>query len=86
MLMTNKFAAALKKDTPTSNAAALTHERPARRGTKHIGGYFTPEVSKQLRQLAVNEDTSIQNLLAESLDMLFHSRKMPTIAQKITTT
>ena len=86
--MTNKFTAALKKDTPTSNAnaAALPHERPARRGTKHVGGYFTPEVSKQLRQLAANEDTSIQNLLAESLDMLFHSRKMPMIAQKATTT
>ncbi len=74
--------------TPMTNkfAAALSHERSARRRTKHVGGYFTPEVSKQLRQLAANEDTSIQNLLAESLDMLFHSRKMPTIAQKTTTT
>ena len=51
------------------------------RGAKHIGGYFTPEVSRQLRIIAASEDTSIQNLLAESLDMLFHSRQMPTIAQ-----
>ena len=48
---------------------------------KHIGSYFTPEVSRQLRIIAASEDTSIQNLLAESLDMLFHSRQMPTIAQ-----
>ena len=47
---------------------------------KHIGGYFTPEVSRQLRIIAAGEDMSIQNLLAESLDMLFHSRQMPTIA------
>ena len=31
--------------------------------------------------IAASEDTSIQNLLAESLDMLFHSRQLPTIAQ-----
>ena len=77
--MKNKFANALKKDVPVAPAAL--RETPSRRGAKHIGGYFDPEVSRQLRQIAVNEDTSIQNLLAESLDMLFHSRKMPTIAQ-----
>ena len=34
----------------------------------------TPEVARQLRRMAVDEDTSIQNLLAESLNLLFHSR------------
>jgi hypothetical protein len=84
--MSNKFANALKKDKPAQEAATESkapsiHERPARKGAKHVGGYFPPEVSKQLRQIALDEDTSVQGLLAEALDMVFHSRKMPTIAQ-----
>ncbi len=82
--MSNKFANALKKPEPeakTETKAPSIHERPARKCTKHVGGYFPPEVSKQLRQIALDEDTSVQGLLAEALDMIFHSRKMPTIAQ-----
>ena len=30
---------------------------PSRQGTKHIGGYFSPEVSRQLRMIAAAEDT-----------------------------
>jgi hypothetical protein len=51
-----------------------------REGAKHIGGYFTPQVSKQLRSLAVVEDTTVQDLLAEALNMLFQSRGLPMIA------
>ena len=54
---------------------------PSRQGTKHIGGYFSPEVSRQLRMIAAAEDTSNQKL-PEALDMLFQSRKMPMIATK----
>lgn len=83
--MSNKFANALKKEAPAPEAAPISegaspHERSARKGAKHVGGYFPPAVSKQLRQIALDEDTSVQNLLAEALDMVFHSRKMPTIA------
>ena len=56
--------------------------KPSRTGTKHIGGHFPPEVAKQLRQLAVDEDTSHQKLLGEALDLLFQSRRLPTIASK----
>ena len=86
--MSNKFATALKKkDNPAPEATAdnkpvSPHERPVRKGAKHIGGYFSPEVSKQLRQIALDEDSSVQKLLEEAIDMIFHSRKMPTIAQK----
>ena len=74
----NKFANALaKKEEP---AAAAVREAPSRRGSKHVGGYFAPEVARQLRRMAVDEDTSIQNLLAESLNLLFQSRELPTIA------
>lgn len=94
--MNNKFANALKnrstndrtepipKTTSPVNIIDSPHARPSRKDTKHVGGYFPPEVSKQLRQIALDEDSSVQVLLAEAIDMLFHSRKKPTIAQKIT--
>ena len=75
----NKFTAAIKEGPAGGSTAP--RQASSNRGVKHIGGYFTPEVSRQLRMIAASEDTSIQNLLAESLDMLFHSRQLPTIAQ-----
>ena len=84
--MSNKFAQALKTpgavtvpEPPTSESP---HTRPSRKGVKHVGGYFEPQVSKQLRQIALDEDSSVQELLAEALDMLFQSRRKPTIARK----
>jgi hypothetical protein len=84
----SKFAAALKEKAgfpvhtaPTSEPKVAEAVRSgAREGAKHIGGYFTPEVSKQLRSLAVVEDTTVQDLLAEALNMLFQSRRLPMIA------
>ena len=83
------FASALKKpETPDPDPPQKRSEReraptnPSRQGTKHIGGYFAPEVSRQLRTIAAVEDTSNQKLLAEALDMLFQSRKMPMIANR----
>lgn len=84
--MVNKFSAAIRKPSSNSEPAAVSgkksHDRPSRESTKHIGGYYDPAVSKQLRSIALDEDSSVQQLLAEAMDMLFHSRKKPTIAQK----
>ena len=89
--MSNKFAQALKTPSksemvplPVDNPVTTPspHDRPSRKGVKHVGGYFQPQVSKQLRQIALDEDSSVQDLLAEALDMLFHSRQKPTIARK----
>jgi hypothetical protein len=87
--MSNKFAAALKpsKTTPieateADQPAPSVHARPSRKSTKHIGGYFEPAVSKQLRGIALEEDSSVQALLGEAIDMLFQSRRKPTIASK----
>ncbi|PSJ15818.1 hypothetical protein C7H79_16950 [Nitrosomonas supralitoralis] len=65
-----------------TSSASSPHDRPSRKNTKHVGGYFSPEVSKQLRQIALDENSSVQVLLAEAIDMLFHSRHKPTITQK----
>ena len=85
----SKFAAALKEQVQSPAVSTIRKPEPraatgaragAREGTRHIGGYFAPEVSKQLRALAVAEDTTVQDLLAEALNMLFQSRRQPTIA------
>lgn len=52
----------------------------SRRGTKLIGGHFAPEVSTQLRILAAEGGTTIQNLLAEALDDLFVKKGRARIA------
>ena len=86
MAKKNSFASALKAeagqgpvpvDAPASNAA-----KPSRAGRKHIGGYFDPTVAKQLKTLSAEEDTSVQDLLAEALDMLFQAHGKPTIAKR----
>jgi len=84
----SKFAAALKEKTGSSvsiaskpeSKAAISDRSKAREGAKHVGGYFTPEVSKQLLSLAVMEDSTVQDLLAEALNLLFQSRRLPMIA------
>lgn len=85
----NKFATALKKpqaQKPLEQASRSSkpniNKRPCRVEKKHVGGYYDPEVSKQLRLIAVDEDSSVQALLAEAIDMLFQSRQKPTITQK----
>ncbi len=58
------------------------HYRPSRAGRKAIIGYFDPMVSKQVRQLALDEDTSVEALVGEALDLLFEQRGLPQIAGK----
>lgn len=66
---------AIAAKAPANQAA------PAGRGaTKLIGGHFPPEVSAQLRIVAAEEGTTIQNLLAEALDDLFVKKGKARIA------
>lgn len=90
--MSNKFASALKsrvQPVPEADGMPIEptqtpskHARPSRKSTKHVGGYFDPAVSKQLREIALTEDSSVQALLAEAIDLIFQSRRKPTIAQR----
>ena len=56
------------------------HSRPGRTGKSNVTGYFLPEVKKQLRLLAAERETTIQNLLAEALNDLFAKNGKPEIA------
>ena len=55
------------------------HPRPGRKGKSNVTGYFAPEVKRQLRLLAAEQDTTIQNLLAEALNDLFAKNGKPEI-------
>jgi hypothetical protein len=81
--MPNKFTTALKpKPEPVSVGKTAASDSAEQGRGKHIGGYFDPAVSKQMRAIALEEDSSVQALLEEALDMLFQSRNLPMIATR----
>jgi hypothetical protein len=53
---------------------------PSRRGTKQIAGHFDPAVSQQLRQIALENNTHVQQLLREAINMLFEKYGKPPIS------
>ena len=53
---------------------------PSRRGKKTVAGHFDPAVSRQLREIALAEDSSVQELLREALNDLFVKRGRSPIA------
>jgi hypothetical protein len=53
---------------------------PSREGKKAITGFFDPAVSRQLKQIALEEDSNIQALLREALNDLFSKRGRSPIA------
>ena len=59
------------------NGASRT---PSRQGQTLIGGFFAPEVHRQLRMLAAEAGTTQQGLIAEALNMLFAKNGKPEIA------
>jgi hypothetical protein len=60
-------------------AAAAPHRdssvrRGGREGKKALIAYFSPEVSKTLGRMAIDEDTTMQALIGEAVDLLMESR------------
>lgn len=66
---------------PPAEVRAKTPVPPTREGKRVISGYFDPAVKRQFAQLALNEDISHQQALAEALNLLFQSRGLPQIAK-----
>ena len=76
----NQFAAALKSRVPAPDLPPPARSPSASKSSgkrKHVGGYFSPAVAKQLRLLASEEETTVQELLAEALSLLFAKRGLP---------
>jgi hypothetical protein len=70
---------------PAESAPAEEKERKAaiqasREGKKAIVGYFDPAVSRQLKQIALDEETNLQDLLKEAINDLFLKKGKPAIA------
>ena len=61
-------------------AAGDPHFRPGRAGKSNVTGYFPPAVKRQLRILAAEQGTTIQDLLGEALNDLFAKHGKPEIA------
>jgi hypothetical protein len=54
---------------------------PASRvGKKVVAGHFDPAVTKQLKQIALDSDSTVQSLLAEALNDLFEKYGKERIA------
>jgi hypothetical protein len=68
-------------NTPAPAPAAVKNAgRPDRDGKSNVTGYYSNAVKKQLRQMCVDRDMTIQALLAEALNCLFEKYGKPAIA------
>jgi len=54
----------------TVQPAPTARRTPARIGKKAVSGYFSPDLSRAIHLLAVEQNTSLQALLGEALDDL----------------
>jgi hypothetical protein len=54
--------------------------QPSRQGTRTVAGHFPAPVSKQLKQLALDRDSNLQELLREALNDLFRKHGKPPVA------
>ena len=54
---------------------------PSRVGKKPITGFFEPEVSRQLKLLALNNDVTVQALITEAINDLFIKHGKSAIAR-----
>lgn len=88
MTTKNKLTDALANAENASQAKDPTNETetekqylpPSRQGKKQIAGYFSKEVHYQIKLISFETGKSIQALLAESLNHLFHQYDKPPIA------
>ena len=53
---------------------ATTATPKGREGKKLVGGWFSPELNRALRQMALNEGKTVQALIGEAADLLMRSR------------
>ena len=70
-------------NTPANVETAKVNENiaPSRRGKKNISGYFAPEVHRQLRVIAAEEDKNLQDVLGDAINALFQQKGKPPIAK-----
>jgi hypothetical protein len=75
-------AAPIPHETEIKNDVSriATKRPPSREGKRVLSIYLPPEAWKQLRMLAVNLETSTQDLGEEAINMLFEKHRLNRIA------
>jgi antitoxin-like ribbon-helix-helix protein len=67
----------LKKEAPPRR---IIMQQPTPKGTgtragkRTVAGHFSPELRKALHQLVIDENSSVQALLGEAIDLLMRER------------
>ncbi len=70
-----KTAAELPPPLHPGTAAEINGKRrSAREGKKGILGHFSPELSRALNIMAIEESTTVQALMGEAFDLLMRTR------------
>ena len=64
----------------TSQEIVSPNKTTKREGQKVIAGHFDPAVSKQLKLLAVEQDSNLQAMLSEAVNDLFVKYRKSPIA------
>lgn len=65
---------------PQDRLTKRSYQPPSRQGAVRISAYCSPRVMKQIRMLAVTQDTTIDDLVTRALDLLFRAEGLPAIA------
>ena len=60
--------------TQTDAPGGKSKKRPTREGKKGILGHFSPELSRTLNIMAIEESTTVQALMGEAFDLLMRAR------------
>ena len=68
------------KQKQVKSGAVQEAHPPSRAGKRQVAAYFPVPVQRQLKLLTVENDTTVQNLLAEALNDLFAKYGKPEIA------
>ena len=63
-----------------SSSEADARRPPSRRGRKAVTIYLDPAARRQLRALALDEETSVRGFVETALDDLFETKGKPRIA------
>jgi hypothetical protein len=72
--------AVAQANATSATVTAIGSRAPSRIGKKTVAAHFDPAVSKQLKHLGLERDTSTQSLLREAINDLFAKYGKPPIA------
>lgn len=71
---------AVAEKTPMRGRGGATPLPPSRQGKKTVAGFFDTAVSTQLKQIGLDNNLTVQDLLTEAINDLFKKYKKPPIA------